>query len=502
MTQYSTDITVEQGADFLARRRVGLRYSCVPSLEKVAEGEEEGGGDTAGTFAALLADPSVQAALWGTGIGGGIGLLAGLRRKKERRNLLRDALTGALAGGIGLGGLSLASRSLQGQFSDEVSPKNIGLPGPTIKEQAAWRENLKAQGLEPDEIDALLQQRLETLIAEAEKTSEGSGLGAATEWIQGQERTGDAFNYSKLLSTIGTSPAIAGRGWGRFGGQIGGQIASGVGLADDTEGAAELGSSIGGPAGMVGGGGYAAGVLGNMYGKDKAHRIDITNSRIDAIGEGLFGDTSWDKKPHGGKPGKLKQPAEQLNALFNSHVAKPLAAHPTVLATIREGFHGGDANSRTLLNRMFLETPDASPGSQAGKKALTDFLRAVKQAERLHIKNLPVGADPTTFGNILTPDRQLGHIAGAWQQGKLPFVKGFGGMNPLTRVNPPLNPRLPLTARYWGGKGWKGKVKGPLAGLAFLGGGVALDTFYNQDAGAQKNEDVYKQTLEAFAKPE
>ena len=163
MTQYLANISIDEGAAFLAKRQVGLRHSLVTPLVKTAEKspistyiqDKIRGGSSAGvtppaptvpetpapaapaapeapatsTPKAPAAPPkskgmwagwdpdtaaAMQTAMWGTGIGGGLGLLTGLRRDKKRRNLLRDTLTGALAGGALGGGYGMAKKVYEG----------------------------------------------------------------------------------------------------------------------------------------------------------------------------------------------------------------------------------------------------------------------------------------------------------------------------------------------------------------------------------------------------
>jgi hypothetical protein len=503
MPQYSTDITVEQGVDFLARRQVGLRYSCVPSLEKVAqnEAEGEGGGGTAGTFAALLADPSVRAALLGTGIGGGVGLLAGLRRKKERRNLLRDALTGALAGGVGLGGLSLAGRALQGQFADKVSPEAAGLPGQSIKEQNSWGKDMA-----PEELEAAYRTGLNTLYAEAEAREPGSGTRALADWHQGQESPADG---SLILDTIGEWIGhVAGAGKGA--GQLVGDVAQGAAInpligrrgdLDDTE----LGNVLG-AAGAVAAPAYVGGVAANQFGGKRSApgRVDKAVDRITSIGEANFGETAFTKPETvkfdaAGNPTSSKAPTRtaasmQLNELFNKNIVDRLKVqHPDAYRIIREGLHGGGSDAQKALQRLIMNQPEPDAGTKAGKKAFEDFLGAVHEAERAHLSNLDPKAPKTTYGNIQIPDRQLGHFAGAVQQGRIPVLRDFAGQNPHFRnpKNIPNAPKLPPTFSLpkGRGRGW--------GLLGTFGGGALYNYASKEQAGANLNQDAASGAVES-----
>ena len=486
MPQYSTDITVEQGVDFLARRQVGLRYSCVPSLEKVAEGEEEGGGGTAGTFAALLADPSVRAALLGTGIGGGVGLLAGLRRKKERRNLLRDALTGAFAGGVGLGGLSLAGRALQGQFADKVSPEAAGLPGQSIKEQNAW-----SKGMSPEEMSVAYAKGVDALYNEAEAESPGSGNRAVAQWLQGQESPdqGDSIG-DQLMAGVGHIMG-SGRGAGQFTGDLVENVIRDRPLSADTTAGNVLGA-----AGAVAAPAYLGGVAANRYGGKRSApgRVDKAVDRIASIGEANFGETAFSKPGSSTKAPTRTDASKQLNELYETHVESKLKTHhPDVLTTIREGLHGGGPDAQKALQRLIMNQPNPDAGTIAGKKAFEDFLAKVQEAERAHLSNLGPNSPKTTYGNIQIPDRQLGHFAGAVQQGRIPFIRDFAGQNPHFRnpKNIPNAPKLPPTFRLPKGRG---------RGLGLLGAfgvGAGYNYYANEQAGADLNQDAMSGAVES-----
>jgi hypothetical protein len=473
-------MTVQQGADFLANRQVGLRYSCVPSLEKWAQGEGEAGaaaggaaagaeagaeaggeveggegGEVGGTLAALLANPSIQASLWGVLGGSTFGLLAGLRRKKERRNLLRDILTGAIAGGVSLGGLHLAASTLMDKFNENsTTPQNFDLPAIDAESQQRWIESKKALGWSDDKIQTF---QAEQLAAWRESDSK-----AQMNYLNEMETPGEDSWYQpgQWGSTASRAPGMAGAGAGRF---LGDFAASQLGGDDSTWG--ETGGNVGGVLG-----GYAAPAWLASAGANKIKTpYDLSGRRLGSIGESLFGEKAYE--PTKGNPqGKRLEPSKALNELYEHRFGKGMV-DPVNLDIIRKGLHGGDTDSLRKLHDLLVSGPtklpaathpdyraavDANTARVSAKKSFMDFLSDVREAEAKHLKAIPAGEAKIPFGNISHADARLGHIAGVVQRGQIPGLNKFTGLNPRIRPNAPLIPKVPWTMRLPKIRGWGG----------------------------------------------
>lgn len=493
-------MTVQQGVDFLANRQVGLRHSCAPPLEKLAEPKtepttpdagSEGGVNAGGTLAALLAHPSMQAALLGTLGGGGIGLIAGLRRKKERRNVLRDILTGAFAGGIGIGGLHLAgSKLLGGVNKDDVDHTTFGLPAPDAKSQAEWVKTLVDAGKTPEEIRALQIQKLK----EWHKVDAAGALDHSQDVDPGTP--GFWTDPTQMLSAAWDIPASAGRGLGRLGGEFGG-MALGREKEQGTWG--DIAGSAGATAGGVG---VPAWLLAASANKFKAPH-DLSGSRLGAIGEALFGEKAFDVK----KTGPVRNEASSaLHELYETRFGKGQVDAKN-LDIIRQGLHGGDTDALRKFNDLLVSGPaDLPAATDPGYRAAVDantaratarnqfmgFLSDLRTQSAKHSKGLPKDAPRTNFGNILVDDARLGHVASTVQQGKIPFLNKYTGINPRVRPNAPLDVKLPFTARFPAPK-----LRGPAGWLLGLGGlGLGADYHQRRQSGAQ----TYGEGVQDFLK--
>ena len=504
-------MTVQQGVDFLANRQVGLRYSCAPSLEKMAQdnapadsGGEGGAAPAAGTLAALLANPSMQAAGYGTVAGGLVGLVAGLRRKKKRRNLLRDMLTGALAGGVGVGGLHLAGTSLMGDFNkDTVDHSTFNLPAGDAKAQAEWLKAQQAAGKSPEEITKFQNEALAKFHKADPKAFntyvKGLDVGDDSSWIS---------NPQKLVRSLASVPERTGQGYGRLIGGFGGMALGGE--EDDIGQWGEAGGTVGSTALGYGLPAYVASAAANKI----RTPLDLSHNRLSAIGEAMWGDKSFEMK----KGVKSQFPAaKELEELFNKSLGGG-QVNPSNLQTIRQGLHGGEPEldyqnriaadpssgprvtpeaARRKLNDLLVSGPeklpaagtpgygaavDANAARLKARQSFMGFLGELRKAEKTHMKGLEGSTDAKIpFGNIQTPDARLGHIASAVQRGQVPGLNRFTGMNPRVRPHAPFNVKVPYTMRFpkiRGGLGWAAALGTPI-------GGIALDEYYNRADSSQ-----------------
>lgn len=519
MTQYLIDTTIEQSVDFLAHRKVGLAHGVVPSLGKLAlykkadepapgaapaPSTEPGAAPDAGggTLASLLANPSVQAALAGTGIGGIAGLLAGLRRKKERRNLLRDALTGAVAGGVGLGGLSLAANAFSGDGAPTV--ESVGLPGSSSKDIAAWRAKRLDAGRSDEQINAEFSRMFSQLSRPAQLA-----------WQKGTESSGTWLDPSALLDTAGDIIDFGGRsamGVGRF-------------TADQVRGAASHMAGNRGEqesGGVVSGiGAYSAPVIGAGLLADQASkfksRADFSGTRIGSVSdqlptalhkriEAVAAVPGTDDKPKGTKaqsaveltPVQVQQ--NDLRNMYTRHMEGYL--NPPNISKLNRTQLADLAANKATIDAAFQPTATAAQRTAlsellTGKdknaiKAVEGFLNEVSRSEA---KYKPT-ADGMRWASIAAPVHSPGFLGGQGlskfqsmiQRGKIPLLNKYTGMNPHTRTggNIPQSPKLPRVP-------WKNNwVRGGGATAAALTGllGYAYDTVHRDTDTAGGTRDL------------
>ena len=481
MTQYLIDTTIEQSVDFLAHRKVGLAHGVVPSLGKLAsykKADEPAPGAApdagGGTLASLLANPSVQAALAGTGIGGIVGLLAGLRRKKERRNLLRDSLTGAVAGGVGLGGLSLAANAFSGGGAPTV--ESVGLPGSSSKDIAAWRSKRLDAGRSDEQINAEFSRMFSQLSRPAQLA-----------WQKGTESSGTWLDPSALLQAAGEVTDVgmqSAMGAGRFtADQVRGAASHMAGNRGEQESGGVV-SDIGAYSAPV----FGAGLLADQASKFKS-RADFSGTRIGSVSDQL--PTALHKRieaiaavPTGSKTtGSKAQSAVELtpvqvqqNDLRNMYTRHLDAANLTTAnrATIDAAFQPtASAAQRTALSELL------TGKDKKAIKAVEGFLNEVSRSEA---KYKPT-ADGPRWASIAAPVHSPGFLGGQGlskfqstiQRGKIPLLNRRTGMNPHTRKgNIPQSPKLPRVP-------WKNNwVRGAGGTTAAVGGilGYLYDTVH------------------------
>ena len=467
MTQSLANFTIDQSVEFLANRQVGLRYSCAPSLEKFAQnplktptgsagaaagaagaagGAPAGGAPapTGSTLAAMLADPSVQAALWGTAGGGIIGALAGLRRKKERRNLLRDALTGALAGGVGLGGLHLAGRTIAGGLGPKVTPETLGLPR-SAAEQEAFS---KAHG---ENWQKVFTAKMDELPADQRAAYMQSVQGPPGAWKN---------LLGETVRTLGHVPA-AGAGYG--------QLAARTMGADPESTTGQVLENIGG----YGGGGAAALYGGSLAANAAVKPLDYSASRLQSIHQAMGATTGKDALP--------TDAAKNVRGLWDRTMGGVGADHQNI---IRAGMDpAADGAARQKLTQLLINPDVADVKVQ---KSLKNFLTEVRKAEKSFAPN--PDSPNTRWGGIEVPDANLGLRAAAAQRGMGPQIAGRNKYN-INRIDAPVHAPKKWTARFPKKlRGWSGI----LAGGTTLGVGSGLHQHFTEEDDSAKFKDLFQ----------
>ena len=509
MTQYLIDTTIEQSVDFLAHRKVGLAHGVVPSLGKLASykkadepapgaapapSTEPGAAPDAGggTLASLLANPSVQAALAGTGIGGIAGLLAGLRRKKERRNLLRDALTGAVAGGVGLGGLSLAANAFSGDGAPTV--ESVGLPGSSSKDIAAWRSKRLDAGRSDEQINAEFSRMFSQLSRPAQMA-----------WQKGTESSGTWIDPSALLETAGNiidTGTQSAMGIGRFTtDQVRGAASHMAGNRGEQESGGVV-SDIGAYSAPV----IGAGLLADQASKFKS-RADFSGTRIGSVSDQL--PTALHKRIEAiaAVPAAPKTPTASETKGTKAQSAVELTPVQVQQNDLRNMYTRHlDAANLSTPHRATIDAAFQPTASAAQRTALSELLtgkdkNAIKAVEgflnevsRSEAKYKPT-ADGQRWASIAAPVHSPGFLGGQGlskfqsmiQRGKIPLLNKHTGMNPHTRKsNIPQSPRL-------GRVPWKNNwVRGGGATAAALAGvlGYAYDTVHRDTDTAGGTRDL------------